>query len=236
MLQNEFFWWIFLHFASMFHTSRWVYMKESERKINFLSCNCLRSPLGCLSRCKWFLKAFSCSSLLYTRKKLSKVLSWLRFSFQRKMMGCLVFSYRWLFNEATKLKKIEETWLCIWWKSRHSMTHVICYYRDFFTTSELWTLEDQEEKITLSALQRLTNFSPGLKLSLFASFPYFYSEEKQLYWPRLLPCKNKGTHIWYPWCMKHTFTHLQISLPWNTIYYTLGQVQFWQKEKLTKAQ
>ena len=108
MLQNEFFWWIFLHFASMFHTSRWVYTKESERKINFLSCNCLRSPLGCLSRCKWFLKAFSCSSLLYTRKKLSKVLSWLRFSFQRKMMGCLVFSYRWLFNEATKLKKIEK--------------------------------------------------------------------------------------------------------------------------------
>ena len=191
-----FFWDFLMDFPPLcfyvFHTSRWVYMKESERKINFLSCNCLRSPLGCLSRCKWFLKAFSCSSLLYTRKKLSKVLSW-DLAFREKWC-CLVFSYRWLFNEATKLKKIEKKRdfasdenLGTVWPMSSAITEI------FFTTSELWTLE--EEKITLSALQRLTNFSPGLKLSLFASFPYFYSEEKQLYWPRLLPCKNKGKPI-----------------------------------------
>ena len=81
---------------------------------------------------------------------------------------------------------------------------------EIFLQPLLWTRR-VEEKITLSAAT-FDEFLSRAKIISFRLLPYFYSEEKQLYWPRLLPCKNKGTHIWYPWCMKHTFTHFSVGI------------------------
>ena len=115
------------------------------------------------------------------------------------------------------------------------MTHVICYYRDFFYNLRAMDLRRGENYTLCSAT--FDEFLSRAKIISFRLLPYFYSEEKQLYWPRLLPCKNKGNPYLVPLVVHeaHFYTFfcrdLQNSFLWITIYYTLGQVQKFDFDK-----